>query len=79
MQAAIDAYRDPWQDGREPSGPGQFANNLPLLPLPIVPVGRGSGREPAGVVGGSRSGGERTVRQRRRNRVGLLETAGAQA
>ena len=36
----IDAYRDPWQDGREPSGPGQFANNLPLLPLPIVPVGR---------------------------------------
>ena len=40
MQAAVDAYRDPWQDGREPSGPGQFANNLPLLPLPIVPVGR---------------------------------------
>ena len=40
LQAAIDAYRDPWQDGREPSGPGQFANNLPLLPLPIVPVER---------------------------------------
>jgi nitrite reductase (NADH) large subunit len=40
MQAAVDAYRDPWQDGREPSGPGQFANNLPLLPLPIVPVRR---------------------------------------
>ena len=37
---SIDAYRDPWQDGREPSGPGQFANLLPLLPLPIVPVGR---------------------------------------
>jgi nitrite reductase (NADH) large subunit len=40
VQAAIDAYRDPWQDGREPSGPGQFADNLPLIPLPIVPVRR---------------------------------------
>ncbi len=72
MQAAVDAYRDPWQDGREPSGPGQFANNLPLLPLPIVPVRPGTRREPAGVVGGSRPGGERTVRERGRNRVGLL-------
>jgi nitrite reductase (NADH) large subunit len=40
MQEAVDAYRDPWQDGREPSGPGQFADNLPLIPLPIVPVRR---------------------------------------
>ncbi len=40
IQESIDAYRDPWQDGREPSGPGQFADNLPLIPLPIVPVRR---------------------------------------
>ena len=40
MQAAIDNYRDPWQDGREPSGPGQFADALPLVPLPQVPVRR---------------------------------------
>ena len=79
MQAAVDAYRDPWQDGREPSGPGRSANgNLPLLPLPIVPVGRGTRREPAGVVGGPRPGGERTVRHRGRNRVGRLGS-GAQA
>jgi len=40
MQAAVDAYRDPWRDGREPTSPVQFADNLPLIPLPIVPVGR---------------------------------------
>jgi nitrite reductase (NADH) large subunit len=40
MQAAIDNYRDPWQDGRAPSGPGQFADALPLIPLPQVPVRR---------------------------------------
>jgi len=40
MQDAVDGYRDPWQDGREPTSPVQFADNLPLLPLPIVPVGR---------------------------------------
>jgi nitrite reductase (NADH) large subunit len=40
MQAAIDDYRDPWQDGRAPSGPGQFADALPLIPLPRVPVRR---------------------------------------
>ena len=34
------SYRDPWQDGRSPAGPGQFADNLPLVPLPIVPVRR---------------------------------------
>ena len=68
MQSAIDAYRDPWQDGREPSGPGQFANNLPLLPLPIVPVGRApdgslqassAGRGPA--ASGPFAGGAGTV------------------
>jgi nitrite reductase (NADH) large subunit len=39
MQDAVDAYHDPWQDGRDPR-PGQFADNLPLIPLPQVPVRR---------------------------------------
>ena len=38
MQKSVDAYRDPWQDGREPSSVGQFRSSLPLLPLPQVPV-----------------------------------------
>ncbi|ANI40553.1 nitrite reductase large subunit NirB [Mycolicibacterium vaccae] len=38
MQKSVDAYRDPWQDGREPSSVGQFRPALPLLPLPRVPV-----------------------------------------
>lgn len=38
MQKSIDAYRDPWQDGREPVSVGQFRSSLPLLPLPRVPV-----------------------------------------
>ncbi|ADT98991.1 nitrite reductase large subunit NirB [Mycolicibacterium gilvum] len=38
MQKSIDAYRDPWQDGREPASVGQFRSALPLLPLPLVPV-----------------------------------------
>jgi nitrite reductase (NADH) large subunit len=48
MQAAIDAYRDPWLEGREPLTSGQFANSLPLIPLPQVPVRNGSsgGRGP---------------------------------
>ena len=79
MQAAIDAYRDPWQDGREPSGPGQFANNLPLLPLPMVPVGRApdgslqassAGRGPS--ASGPFAGGAGTVSDH-------SERAGAQA
>jgi SAM-dependent methyltransferase len=41
MQAAIDAYRDPWQEGREPVTSGQFTNSLPLVPLPRVPVRNG--------------------------------------
>jgi nitrite reductase (NADH) large subunit len=40
VQESVDAYRDPWQDGREPSAPDQFADNLPLVPLPAVPVRR---------------------------------------
>jgi nitrite reductase (NADH) large subunit len=51
MQAAVDNYRDPWQDGREPAAPGQFADALPLIPLPQVPVRGGrsssSGHGPA--------------------------------
>jgi nitrite reductase (NADH) large subunit len=38
MQAAIDAYRDPWREGRKPITPGQFTDSLPLVPLPRVPV-----------------------------------------
>ena len=35
---SVDAYRDPWQDGREPVHRGQFRTSLPLLSLPQVPV-----------------------------------------
>jgi nitrite reductase (NADH) large subunit len=38
MQKSVDAYRDPWQDGRNPVTEGQFRTSLPLLPLPQVPV-----------------------------------------
>lgn len=38
MQKSVDAYRDPWRDGREPVSEGQFRSSLPLLPLPRVPV-----------------------------------------
>jgi nitrite reductase (NADH) large subunit len=38
MQKSVDAYHDPWQDGREPVTEGQFRTSLPLLPLPQVPV-----------------------------------------
>lgn len=38
MQKSVDAYRDPWLDGREPVTEGQFRTSLPLLPLPQVPV-----------------------------------------
>jgi nitrite reductase (NADH) large subunit len=32
MQASVDAYRDPWQEGREPVNAGQFRTSLPVLP-----------------------------------------------
>ena len=38
MAKSVAAYRDPWQDGREPATQGQFRTSLPLLPLPQVPV-----------------------------------------
>ena len=38
MAKSVAAYRDPWQDGREPATHGQFRTSLPLLPLPQVPV-----------------------------------------
>ena len=38
MQRSVDAYRDPWQDGKKPATPGQFRSALLLLPLPQVPV-----------------------------------------
>ncbi|MFC6080851.1 nitrite reductase large subunit NirB [Sphaerisporangium aureirubrum] len=31
VQEAVDAYRDPWQEGRAPATPGQFRPALPLL------------------------------------------------
>ncbi len=39
MQAAVDAYVDPWT---EPATAGRFSDALPLVPLPIVPVRDGS-------------------------------------
>ena len=38
MAKSVDAYRDPWQDGKQPVTEGQFRTSLPLLPLPQVPV-----------------------------------------
>ncbi len=38
MQKSVDAYQDPWADGRDPVTEGQFRTSLPLLPLPQVPV-----------------------------------------
>jgi nitrite reductase (NADH) large subunit len=39
MQTAVDAYADPWKDA---PATGRFADALPLIPLPIVPVRDGS-------------------------------------
>jgi nitrite reductase (NADH) large subunit len=36
MQKAVDAYRDPWQEGAKPATPGQFRTSLPLEVLPQV-------------------------------------------
>ena len=38
LQESVDAYRDPWLEGREPATPGQFRPSLPLIVLPQVPV-----------------------------------------
>jgi len=38
MSKSVDAYRDPWQDGRAPATEGQFRTSLPLVALPQVPV-----------------------------------------
>jgi len=38
MQHSIDAYRDPWQEHRQPATAGQFHDALPLVELPKVPV-----------------------------------------
>jgi nitrite reductase (NADH) large subunit len=38
MAKSVAAYRDPWQDGREPVTEGQFRTSLPLLALPQVPA-----------------------------------------
>jgi nitrite reductase (NADH) large subunit len=37
MQKSVDAYRDPWQDGRKPVTEGQFRTSLPLLGVPGGP------------------------------------------
>ncbi|WP_432509078.1 nitrite reductase large subunit NirB [Kineococcus auxinigenes] len=46
MQATVDNYRDPWQEGEQPVTPGQFRPSLPLVALPLVP------NRPAGAPGG---------------------------
>ncbi len=38
MQHSVDAYRDPWQEHRQPVTEGQFRAALPLVELPKVPV-----------------------------------------
>jgi len=38
MQQAVDAYADPWLEGRDPVTPGQFQTSLPLVELPKVPT-----------------------------------------
>lgn len=38
MQKSVDAYRDPWREGRNTVEPGQFRTSLQLIPLPQVPV-----------------------------------------
>jgi nitrite reductase (NADH) large subunit len=38
MQQSVDSYADPWLEGREPRTSGQFADALPLIPLPRVPI-----------------------------------------
>jgi nitrite reductase (NADH) large subunit len=38
MQQSVDAYRDPWQEHRQPATAGQFRDALPLVELPKVPV-----------------------------------------
>jgi nitrite reductase (NADH) large subunit len=38
LQQSIDSYSDPWQEGRAPRTNGQFADALPLIPLPQVPI-----------------------------------------
>jgi nitrite reductase (NADH) large subunit len=51
IQNAVDAYRDPWREGRDPAVPGQFRTSLPLLPLPQVPLRDGT----TSVQGGGRT------------------------
>ncbi|GAA3397160.1 nitrite reductase large subunit NirB [Cryptosporangium minutisporangium] len=43
LAESVAAYRDPWQEGRDPATPGQFRPSLPLIPLPQVPVRPGAG------------------------------------
>ncbi len=38
MAKSVAAYRDPWQDGKQPATEGQFRTSLPLMVLPQVPV-----------------------------------------
>ncbi|MGI8815828.1 MAG: nitrite reductase large subunit NirB [Pseudonocardia sp.] len=52
MQIAVDAYVDPWTEGRAPATSGQFADALPLIPLPLVPVRDGSS-SPSGTASSS--------------------------
>ena len=42
MQAAVDAYQDPWKEEAVHASEGRFAGALPLIPLPQVPVRDGT-------------------------------------
>jgi nitrite reductase (NADH) large subunit len=44
IQAAIDAYVDPWLEREAPVTPGQFRRSLPLVQLPKVSVGQRDAR-----------------------------------
>ena len=71
IRAAVDAYADPWQEGRNPAVPGQFRTALPLTPLPQVPV-----RDGSTAIGG-RAG--RSLAGDPRAQVGVAGQAGAGA
>ena len=47
IQAAVDAYVDPWKERARPATPGQFRSSLPLVALPLVPA------QPTGAPGGT--------------------------
>ena len=70
MQTSVEAYRDPWLEGRQPVTNSQFADSLPLIPLPQVPIRNGSSASARNGVAASGPFASGT---------GTAERAGAQA